>query len=70
LLPNNIKKEQPQRCGALMLCVLTADETKGCFKKNQTAKMYLTLFISGYICQVVKFWQKAKQKKKDVFLVK
>jgi hypothetical protein len=33
-LPNNIKKEQPQRCGSSMLCVLTADETKTVSKKS------------------------------------
>jgi hypothetical protein len=33
-LPNNIKKEQPQRCGSLMLCVLTADETKAVSKRS------------------------------------
>lgn len=38
-----------------MLCVLAADETKGCFKKVRPAKMYLILFISEYICQAGKF---------------
>jgi hypothetical protein len=33
-LPNNIKKEQPQRCGSSMLCVLTADETKAVSKRS------------------------------------
>jgi hypothetical protein len=34
-LPNNIKKEQPQRCGSSMLCVLTADETRAVSKKSR-----------------------------------
>jgi hypothetical protein len=40
------------------------------FQKGQAAMMYLILFISGYICQVVKFWQKANQKRKHVFVLK
>jgi hypothetical protein len=32
--PTTIKKEQPQRCGSSMLCVLTADETKAVSKRS------------------------------------
>jgi hypothetical protein len=69
-LPNNIKKEQPQRCGSSMLCVLTADETKAVSKKSGRATMYRILLISGYICQAEKCRQKAKQKKEHVVLAK
>jgi hypothetical protein len=48
---HNIKKEQPQRCGLLVLCVLTADETKA-VSKVSGANMYTILCNREYICQV------------------
>ena len=51
MLPTNIKKEQPQRCGSLDCSAFSQLTKQRLFQKDQAAKMYSILFNSEYICQ-------------------